>query len=174
MSEDTVEVDARRFEELCEHYSGDLLGQNRCKAVTFADRLWTVTGIASGGTQVPTAQLHELVLPDQFKGPTGSYPFDSDGVFYKGQIVLARGRRFVMSGRELSVTRKGGGAGEVETEPDGQLELLGWRENRKEKKNGRKVLGVRRGRNDLRPAGDGGGSRPRKHGVRTPPKKKRR
>jgi len=122
MTNESVEVDAERFEELCRHYSGDILGKNFCKPVAFANRLWTITGTVSGGNQVPTAQLHELVLPDQFEGPTGSYPFDSDGVFYKGQVVKARGRTFVMSGRTLLVARKDGA-------PASQLDLLDWHED---------------------------------------------
>ncbi len=120
-----VEVEAKRFDELCQHYSGDLLGKNTCKAVTFANRLWTVTGIVSGGKQVPTAQLHELVLPERFEGPTGSYPFDTGGIFYKGQVVKARGRSFVMSGRELTIVRN-------DDAPESQLDLLGWHEAARE------------------------------------------
>lgn len=122
MTEESVEVDAERFEELCRHYSGDILAKNTCKPVAFANRLWTVTGTAGGGNQMPTAQLHELVLPDQFEGPTGAYPFDSDGVFYKGQVVKARGRNFVMSGRTLLAVRK-------EEAPASQLDLLDWHED---------------------------------------------
>jgi len=121
MSEETLEVDAKQFEDLCKHYSGDALGKNTCKTVVFANRLWTVTGIVSGGKIVPSVELHELVLPDQYDGPTGSYPFDSDGVFYKGQVVKARGRTFVMSGRKLEAVCTG-------SAPDSQLDLLGWRE----------------------------------------------
>ncbi len=127
MNEETVEVDARRYKALCECYSGDLLGRNKCKPVAFANRLWTVTGTASGGEFVPTANLHELVLPEHYEGPTGPYPFDSDGVFYKGQLVKARGRSFVMSGRSLTVVCTGS-ASESDDAGDAQLNLLDWRE----------------------------------------------
>jgi hypothetical protein len=120
-----VEVDAKRFDELRECYSGDLLGRNKCKTVVFANRLWTVTGTVSGGNDAPSVQLHELVPRDRYQGATGPYPFDSDGIFYKGQVVTARGRSFVMSGRKLIVVRK-------DDAPENQLDLLGWREAAKE------------------------------------------
>ena len=120
-----VEVEAKRFDELRECYSGDSLGQNKCKAVAFANRLWTVTGTVSGGKVTPSVQLHELVPREQYKGATGPYPFDTDGIFYKGQVVKARGRSFVMSGRELTIVRN-------DDAPENQLDLLGWREAARE------------------------------------------
>lgn len=124
MSEETVMVDAKRFEDLCQYYSGDLLGQNKCKTVVFEGRLWTVTGICGGGNMTPTVELHELVPAERYIGPTGSYPFDSDGVFYKGQAVKARGQNLVMSGRKLVVMR-------TDEAPDSQLDLLDWVEEPK-------------------------------------------
>lgn len=97
------EVSPRQFELLCACYSGDILADNKCKAIGFDGRLWTVTGTQSGGNGLRMATLHELVPIELYCGPVESYPCDADGVFYKGQGVTAAGKRYVMSGRRLEV-----------------------------------------------------------------------
>ena len=110
-------VEAKRFEAMTRCYSGDLLAKNKCRAIEYEGKLWTATGIwyLKGDQQVI---LHELVLPEMYDGPTGTYPFRTDDVFYKGQVVTVRSETYVMNGHRIEVDLI------VENEDAGQQELF--------------------------------------------------
>ena len=104
MSAKEVTVDAERFAAFVAAYSGQTLTKNRCKSVIFEHRLWTVTELSYMRGET-TATLHELVAPERYHGKTGSYPTKNSRVFYKGQVVRARGEPYVMSGRRITVRK---------------------------------------------------------------------
>jgi len=102
----SVGVSDEFFERAHGCYSGDALVKNKIKGVVrLLGRSWACTG-ASGRGGVDEVYLHEVVAADAYDGETGPYPFEADGVFYRGQLASHRGKQYVLTGKKLTIVRR--------------------------------------------------------------------